>query len=102
MNRQFFAFKASLALAAVVMTAALPARTAHACACCDTFKVVNVASWDTLNVRAGPGMRYEVVDRLAPGEGCIAWTGRRRGAWVLIRVGDTTGWVSSRYLGIVR
>ena len=102
MNPRFLAHGASLALAVVVLTAVMPSSPAHACACCDTFKVVNVASWDMLNVRAGPGMRYEVIDRLAPGEGCIAWTGKRRGAWVLIRVGNTTGWVSSRFLGIVR
>ena len=85
-------------LGASVITVAIPAGQALACACCDTYRVVNVEDWDTLNVRAGPGTRHKVVYTLAPGEGCITQTGQRSGKWVRIDTHNGKGWVNKNYI----
>lgn len=64
--------------------------------------VVNVASDDVLNVRAGAGVTQRIVGTIAPYGMDIQVTGagRRSGGamWVPIRYGDTAGWVNSNYL----
>ncbi|HUW74822.1 MAG TPA: SH3 domain-containing protein [Methyloceanibacter sp.] len=75
-----------------------PAGQALACACCGTFKVAKVAHWDVLNVRSGPGVRFDIIHTLAPDEGCIVKAGERRGNWVRIKAQGMTGWVNRRYL----
>ncbi|MEJ6393922.1 SH3 domain-containing protein [Gymnodinialimonas sp. 2305UL16-5] len=72
----------------------------------DFWRVHNVASYDVLNVRYGPGVRYHIVDRLphnargvqllgcqtistsyGPANWCyVAWQGYER------------GWVNARFL----
>jgi uncharacterized protein YraI len=91
-----------LALAAGALLVALPVRDAQACACCGTYRVINVEDWDVLNVRSGPGTGYRIVHALAPDEGCIELTGRRRGSWLHIESQGLTGWVNGRYLGYIR
>ena len=78
----------------------VPISNAWACACCDTYRVHRVASWDVLNVRTGPGARYRIIGGLQPNEGCIALTGERRGKWVRVIANESgqEGWVHSRYL----
>ncbi|MEL6373869.1 MAG: hypothetical protein AAFR04_07855 [Pseudomonadota bacterium] len=64
----------------------------------DYFRVVGVASWDALNVRAAPSSRAGIkgaipargfnVERLANGAN----------GWMLVRYGRLNGWVNRRYL----
>jgi len=63
--------------------------------------VVGVAASDVLNVRAGPGVKYEVKQTLQPDQGCIVQTGECRRNWVHIKANGETGWVNRRYLAII-
>ena len=90
-----------IAAALLVAATVLPSGPAHACACCGTYKVVNVESWDVLNVRSGPGVNYQIIETLAPDDGCIVRTGERRGNWVRVSVKGITGWVNRKYLQFV-
>ena len=81
--------------------ALLPSGPAHACACCGTYRVINVESWDVLNVRSGPGVSYQIIETLAPDDGCIVRTGERKGNWVRIMAKGITGWVNRKYLQFV-
>jgi hypothetical protein len=65
-----------------------------------TFQVVGIPSNDVLNVRAQPTSQSRIVGMLPPSSGGIVYEDRRSddGHWFLIRYGDTTGWVASRYL----
>ncbi len=87
-----------LILAVTAITIGLPAAKALACACCGTYSVSGVASWDTLNVRSGPGTGYQITQKLASDEGCITKTGERQGNWVRINAGGGSGWVNQKYL----
>ncbi len=87
-----------LILGCALSAAVLPISEARACACCGTYKVVNVEGWDVLNVRSGPGTEYQIVHTLAPDEGCIVQSGKRSGSWVSIKTQGVAGWVKSRYL----
>lgn len=71
---------------------------AAACACCGTFKVTGVASNDQLNIRKGPGTRYQVIDGIPAASACVIKTGKRRGKWAEITYAGSKGWVHSRYL----
>lgn len=67
------------------------------------WKVSGLAAGDKLNMRAGPGTSFRVVDRLAPGEvvrneGCVASGGAE---WCEVSRPDRPreiGWVSARFL----
>ncbi len=72
--------------------------------------VVNVASWDTLNVRARPSARSRIVDQLAPNNHgiihldakCVPLSRSWGNRWCPISHysgGPTTkGWVKARYV----
>ncbi len=90
------------ALPLALGAALAPLSDANACACCGTYRVVDVDAWDTLNVRSGPGTGYEVVDALPPDEGCIINTGKRSGNWVRIEARGKAGWVNGRYLAYIQ
>ena len=69
----------------------------------DELAVVGVEADDVLNVRAAPGVRYEVVAELDPLDDGIEPTGHNRqiddGAiWAEITVDGTTGWASTAFL----
>jgi len=74
---------------------------ASACACCGTYRVVNVEHWDVLNVRSGPGVQFDIIASLKPGEGCISQTGERAGNWVRIDAHNAKGWVNAFYLALI-
>ena len=69
-----------------------------ACACCGTYQVVQVASWDVLNIRSGASVHYGKVGAIPAGSACVIKSGRKRGKWHEITYGDKRGWVHSRYL----
>lgn len=89
-------------LALSLLAIAAPVSGAQACACCGTYKVINVDEEDALNVRSGPGPSYGVRLRLAAGEGCIMKTGQRAGSWVQVEAQGIRGWVHGGYLGYIR
>ena len=90
--------------AALIACTALFASAApsFACACCGTWKVVNVASYDVLNIRSGPGARYSKVGAIPAGSGCVIKTGQCRKNWCRVSYIDQKGWVSLRYLRYIK
>ncbi|GBE44604.1 MAG TPA: SH3 domain-containing protein [Rhizobiales bacterium] len=74
------------------------------------FQVVNVASWDVLNMRSGPSASNPIVDHLPPGRhGIISQSGPCIPAHVALRSrwcpvthysGDrtTSGWVKRHFV----
>ena len=66
--------------------------------------VVGVGADDVLNLRAGPGVSFDVVSELAPLETDVIATGRSRwldgmsSIWVEAEVAGVTGWANSRFL----
>lgn len=87
---------AALSVAATLVIPFLT-QSAHACACCDTYRVVGVEEWDVLNVRSRPTARSRIVGELEPGTCGIEILSDRRG-WLKIRSGGTRGWVNGRYI----
>ncbi len=68
----------------------------------EVLAVVGVAFNDVLNVRAGPGIGYDVVATLDPLADGVTATGRARllsrSIWYEVTVGATTGWANSSFL----
>ena len=63
------------------------------------YKVVGVASDDTLNVRVDPNARSMLIDRLMPStSGVEVVRLSENGKWGMISAGETMGWVSMRYM----
>lgn len=71
---------------------------AFACACCGSWKVTNVAQWDVLNMRAGPGAKFRIVGTIPPESACIIRHNKCRRNWCRVSYADYTGWVNIRYL----
>ena len=71
----------------------------QACACCGTWKVKNVASWDNLNIRSGPGPGYNVVGAIPSESACVIKTDQCQGGWCKISYAEFNGWVNTKYLG---
>lgn len=69
-----------------------------------SMAVVGVAADDVLNVRAGPGVDFDVVATLDPtsdGEAIATGTNRQLdgGAiWAEVRIGDVSGWANTAFL----
>lgn len=68
------------------------------------FKVVKVESWDTLNMRSGPGVTNSVVAKLPFNAENLSMTGGEKTVgnthWVEVSWQGKTGWVSKAYLGV--
>jgi len=82
--------------------------TAHPASAVDTTVVegeehcvVNVATWDRLNVRDEPSSSSDVVTRLRYGDCGIVVTGGPHGSWYLIEDGHYEGWVNGKYISMV-
>ena len=79
-----------------------PSATATRAAAAATYRVVNIASRDFLNLRQGPGSGYPLVKRIRPNARGIRLTPRRTAngstIWQEISVGGYTGWVNVIYL----
>ena len=69
----------------------------------DVIAVIGVAHDDVLNVRVAPGTDQRIVDELDPLADDIVALGNARtlslSIWIEVDTGDTTGWVSSRFIG---
>ena len=90
--------RAVLGLAVLAMAAAFSATSAHACACCGTYQVTNVASWDVLNMRSGPDADFPKVGEIPPNTACVIRTNRCEGNWCVVQFAEQTGWVNTRFL----
>jgi Protein of unknown function (DUF4236)/Bacterial SH3 domain len=79
-----------------------PSATVTPAVAAATYRVVNIASRDFLNVRQGPGSSYPLVGRIRPNRRGIRLTPRktanRSTMWQEISVGGYTGWVNVIYL----
>ncbi len=71
---------------------------ALACACCGTWKVVNVAAHDSLNVRTGPGVGYSKIGAIPSGSACVLKSSECKGKWCRVAYGELIGWVNTGYL----
>jgi hypothetical protein len=67
--------------------------------------VVGVAHSNVLNVREGPGVRFNIVSTLEPTAVNIPATGKAwllpRSLWYEIAIDRGTGWVSSSFIGLL-
>jgi uncharacterized protein YraI len=96
--------------ALVCVTSVLFPLAAHATSGPGCFVVVNVQSWDVLNVRSGPSASNPIVDYLPPGRHgiisqsgpCIPYNKPVPSRWCPVTHynGDrvTSGWVKRRYV----
>ena len=65
----------------------------------DYYRVVNVQSWDRLNVRSGPGTSNPVIASMPPTGVGVQCVGPCSGNWCRISWQGVVGWVNMRYLG---
>jgi S1-C subfamily serine protease len=65
-----------------------------------TFRIVDIPSNDVLNIREQATPQSRIVGMIPPNGTGIVYAGDQTadGRWFLIRYGNTTGWVASRYL----
>ncbi len=63
--------------------------------------VVNVPSWDKLNIRSGPSMKARVVSRKRYGSCGIAVVGNCQAQWCPVEDGHMKGWANRRFLSMV-
>ena len=94
---------AALIVSGLATAAAMTPASAAGYQVNSVVRVVGVASWDVLNIRAWPNARSAKVGAAAPYarvwvSRCIA---KRRGSdWCKISWMEQTGWVNSRYLNL--
>jgi uncharacterized protein YraI len=66
------------------------------------LRVVNVASWDALNMRTGPSANSPVVSAIPANASGVAWMGERaqngNTQWIFVEYGGARGWVNATYL----
>ncbi len=86
------------AVGAASVALGLMSGVALACACCGTHGVTGVSDDDVLNIRRRATARSTKVGQIPAGFCGIRRLGPRRGRWIKIRYGDTTGWVHSSYI----
>ncbi len=67
-----------------------------------TFAVIFVESNDTLNVRSGPGVSFDIVGTLPPDTDDVQIIGTGQlvfgSTWVPVQQGSVSGWVNGRFL----
>lgn len=74
------------------------ATPSQACACCGTWQVTGVASWDALNIRKGPSVSYSKVGSIPSDSACVIKTGQCTKKWCRVSYAGRKGWVANRYL----
>lgn len=63
--------------------------------------VINVASWDKLNIRKGPSAKSQVVVQKRYGSCGVMVMGNCRSGWCPVEDGHMRGWANSRFLSMV-
>lgn len=90
------------ACATLTLFAALPARAADTLVVeGEEHCVVNIPSWDRLNVRDEPSSSGGIETRLRYGACGIVVTGDAIGSWYPVEDGHFAGWVNGRYISMV-
>lgn len=88
----------SIILASTLALSCVVAPTAYSA----NYKIINVANWDSLNVRSGAGTGFDVVNEIPANSSNIKIVsdGRDVGGstWVKINWEGKSGWVNQRYL----
>ena len=64
----------------------------------DIFCVEGVGPWGVLNMRAGPGAHYRIIDTLSHNGGGIEHLSAQAGDWHRVRHSGRIGWVNTRFL----
>ena len=94
----------SVVLATALTLSAGTIQTAVAYTNNQSYKIINVANWDTLNIRSGAGTEYRVISEIPPNASGITLIGDERevngSTWVKILWDGQKGWVNKRYLTI--
>ncbi len=66
------------------------------------YRVVFVEEDDTLNIRNGPGVEFDIVGEIRPGTRGVKITGEGQeeidSLWVPVEYKEVSGWVNSRFL----
>lgn len=65
-----------------------------------TYKVVDVASNDVLNIRAGGSMSYSIVGIIPPNGRGVTIVGPCDRGWCVIDYQSTRGWVNTKHLAL--
>lgn len=63
-----------------------------------SFRVINVAADDMLNVRRSPDPRSDVIATIEPGSGNVRVTGLCNGDWCPVQSGNNNGWVHRYFI----
>ena len=63
--------------------------------------VINVASWDTLNIRSGPSTKARVFVRKRYGSCGIMVVGNCQAKWCPVEDGHMKGWANRQFLSMV-
>lgn len=63
--------------------------------------VVNVPSWDELNIRRGPSTKTQIISRQRYGSCGITVVGNCRAQWCPVEDGHIKGWANRRFLSMV-
>ena len=92
----------SAAILSVCLLLAI-AGSANACACCDSYRVTNVADGDQLNIRSAAHPQAPWVGAIPPGYCGIMRTGPHAddafgNRWVQITYNNMIGWVNSNFI----
>lgn len=70
------------------------------------YQVINVATWDALNMRSGAGSRFDIIGSIPANTNGITLTNDvsdvGESTWVKIIWNGQTGWVNKRYLTIAQ
>jgi uncharacterized protein YraI len=68
------------------------------------YKIINVDSWDTLNVRSGAGTGYDVISEIPASSKNIQIISSEKevggATWVKVKWNGQSGWVNKHYLAV--
>ncbi len=96
-------FKSVILATALTLSAGV-IQTAVAYTNNQSYKIINVANWDALNIRSGAGTEYRVINEIPANASGITLIGDERevngSTWVKILWNGQKGWVNKRYLTI--
>jgi SH3-like domain-containing protein len=96
-NISIVALAAIAAAASITGSSAAPTQVVEG----EEHCVVNVASWDRLNVREEPSSGSAIVTKHRYGDCGITVTGNMHNGWVPVEDGHFAGWVKAKYLSMV-
>jgi hypothetical protein len=78
----------------------LPAEKQRSTETSSTFRVIDVATNDVLNIRSGPNAKFSIVSTIPPNARGIRITGACTGQWCPVQFGLAHGWANRSFLAI--